>query len=326
MNVGEISFCNKVGFNINNNDVKKTILGDLESSYGIKIIARHYEKFDESRSITTLNRNPHLVCLRSNGNPYFLHLVKYNFTQYCIFVDKKIQQGYYYPRMIISRFSFDDELFEGGGTLMEGEMIKSNDGTWYFVISELLVYAGEHLTNTNLPKRINILSSALKDKHLPDSTDVCQFRIKRFFNYEEYDEIQKHISKLPYTTRGLLFKPLFMRFKDILYNFDDSLIVKVERKKVGQFVEQPPTAIPVSTPTKCAIDNKGEKAFLVQKSSIPDVYNLFDESEFVGTACISGLHVSKKMRELFANRNSVDKIEIKCIFVERFNKWAPVFL
>lgn len=336
MNVGEISFCDKVGFNINNNDVKKTILGDLETSYGIKIIARHYDRFTDERSIKTLNQNPHLICMRSNGNPYFLHLVKYNFTQYCIFIDKKIQQGYYYPRMILSRFSFDDSLFEGGGTLLEGEMIKSKDdnGTWYFVLSDMLVHAGNYLTDCNLPKRLGLIYKLLRNNHRPDASDVCQFRVKKYFGFDQFEAIKEHIGQLPYTTRGLVFRPLFLKFRDILYNFDDSLIVKVERKKVGQFVDRPlcdtptlqSTPLPKTEKSEMPVE-PGEKLFLVQKSSVPDVYNIFSPSApsiCEGTACIQGLQASKKMRALFADKNSVDKIEMRCTFIERFNKWAPI--
>lgn len=340
MQVGNISFAGKVGFNINSDEVKRIILGDLEKSYGLKIIAKHYDKFEEERSIQTLNRNPHMICLRSNGNPYFLHLVKYNFTNYCMFVDKKIQQGYYYPRMIISRFSFDDYLFENGGTLLEGEMIKSDAG-WYFSIIDIYVHGGTHLIDMNLPKRINILYKILKENHFPDETDVCKFRIKRYFTYDDYGAISEHIDKLPYSTRGLIFRPLFFKFKDILLNFNDSLIVKVERKKVGKFMDTRTSismtksceVLEVNTATAKVVDtldnnsiSDGEKVMLVQKGNVPDVYILYDPINpltSIGTACIQTLAASKKMREIFINKNSIDKVEIKCKYMERFEKWTP---
>jgi len=339
MQVGEISFCGRIGFNINSDEVKRSILGDLERCYGIKIIAKHYERFDPKKSVMSLNKNPHLVCLRSNGNPYFLHLVKYNFVQYCIFIDKKIQQGYYFPRMIVTRISFDDSLFEDGGTLLEGEMIKGKD-SWYFGILDLIVYQGKHLAEINLPKRLNILYKLLKSNFKQDDTDVCKFFIKKYFTYDQYSNIQPHIEKLPFTTRGLIFRPLFMRFKDILLNFDDSLIVKVERKKIGNFVENIQTLPQSSTPsislssTTSSVPSTSSprrieqtcNQFLAQKTNVPDVYMLFDSktNEEIGTACIQSLSMSKKMRELFSTKNSIDKIAIRCEYSERFNKWVPV--
>ncbi len=327
MNVGEISFCDKVGFNINSDEVKKAILTDLENNYGIRIIARHHERFDPQKSYEVLNKHPHLICLRSNGNPYFLHLVRYNFMQYCIFIDKKIQQGYYYPRMVVFRFSFDDSLFQNGGTLLEGEMIKGKNG-WYFVILDLLVNKGIHLHDQNLPKRLNTLHQLLANDFTPDETDVCKFIVKRYFNYDEKHLIQAHIMSLPYTSRGLIFRPLFLKLRDILYNFNDDLIVKVQRKKVGQFVENVPDK-PVDKEHDIAIKNKitdATRQLFAQKTNFPDVYNLFDDKGVnIGTACIQGLATSKKMKELFENKNCIDKLPINCVYIERFAKWAPTF-
>ncbi len=333
MQVGEISFCGRIGFNINSDEVKRSILEDLEKSYGIKIIAKHYEKFDDKRSITSLQKNPHLLCLRSNGNPYFLHLVKYNYVQYCIFIDKKIQHGYYFPRMIVTRISFDETLFEDGGTLLEGEMIKGNDG-WYFGIVDMIVHQGKHLMETNLPKRLNLLYKLLQTKFKSDDTDVCKFFVKKYFTYDQFDVIKSHLQKLPFTTRGIIFRPLFMRFKDTLLNFDDSLIVKVERKKVGKFVENVqvledivPKKSPV-LPKQETVEEKKHDApvqMLAQKTNSPDVFILYDSKTYeeIGTACIQSMVLSKKMRDLFADKNSIDKIAIPCIFSTRFNKWMP---
>jgi len=343
MQVGEISFCGRIGFNINSDEVKRSILEDLERSYGIKIIAKHYDKFDEKKSVVLLQKNPHIVCLRSNGNPYFLHLVKYNFTQYCIFIDKKIQQGYYFPRMIVTRISFDDSLFEDGGTLLEGEMIRGNDG-WYFGIVDMIVHQGKHLIETNLPKRLNFIYKLLQTKFQRDETDVCRFFVKKYFSYNQYESIKTHIHKLPFTTRGLIFRPLFMRFKDTLLNFDESLIVKVERKKVGKFVEnvnhlkmavpvhkssvvEPPKEInQVLLPKEPSVSAETPTQMLAQKTNSPDVYVLYDikTNEEVGTACIQSMTLSKKMRDLFANKNSIDKVSVCCVYSTRFNKWMPV--
>lgn len=237
MHVGEISFCDKMSYNIKAEDTKRFILTNLEKKYKLKIIHKHYDKFEE-RTNKILNTNPHLVCVRSNGNPYFLYLMKYNFIQYCVFIDKKIQQGYYLPRMIIVHLRFDESMFND--TVFDGEMIKTNDGKWYFLINDLLVCQGNHLSDLNLPKRINMLYNVLDKHYIHDETDPFQIGVKSFFRYNEMrDMIQNHIPSLPYSVRGIYFKPLFMRFKDILYNFDDNLIKKVERvkyKNIKQFI------------------------------------------------------------------------------------------
>lgn len=238
MHVGEISFCDRVAYNIKSEDTKRYILNTLEKKYNLRIIHRHHEKFDESKSLSILKSNPHMVCVRSNGNPYFLYLMKYNFIQYCVFIDKKIQQGYYLPRIIIVQAMFEDSLFED--TVMDGEMIKSNNGRWYYLINDLLVCKGQHLHDMNHPRRMTLLYDILEKGYTYDECDAFRIGVKSFFKYNEIEKLlTEYIPSLPYTTRGLYFKPLYMRFKDILYNFDENLIKKVDRvkyKNVKQFI------------------------------------------------------------------------------------------
>ena len=195
--IGEISFCDKVAFNIKSDDTKKMILDRINSLYQLKIISRHFEKYNPSLT-NMLNTNPHMLCVRSNGNPYFLYLTKINFVNYCIFIDKKIQQGYFYPRMIITTFHFEDELFKD--TIFDGEMVKNNDGKWLYIINDLIVVKGEHLNTFNLIKRLNILYNLLSVNFYPDSMDVIKIQVKKYFSYDEKEDfLNTFIPKLNYT-------------------------------------------------------------------------------------------------------------------------------
>ena len=329
MQISEISFADKIAYNIKADDTKKYILDNLEKRYNLKIISKHHERFDE-KFIPSINNNPHLLCAKSNGNPYFLHMLKYNFINYCVFIDKKIQQGYYYPRMIICNFHFADSLFDD--TVMEGEMVKTNSGRWLFLINDLLVIKGNYLNESNIIKRMNILYETLEKDFIYDNMDICKFAVKKYFKYDQLgDLMNNHIPKLPYTCRGLYFKPLFLRFREILVNFDDSVVKKVDRKKyknTGNFLlkEDTPEII-VKQEKQVIIDNK-VKTFNARKTSNPDIYELFDITTNLqeGMACISTMKISKYMRQLFESKNVVDKVEIKCEYSEKFNKWVPVII
>ena len=233
MHTGEISFCDHTAYNIKSDDIKEAILKRIELKYGLKIIHKHHDKFDIN-SIPRLKDNPHLICVRSNGNPYFMYLMRYNSNQYCVFIDKKVQQGYHLPRMIIVHACFEDSLFED--TIIDGEMVKPchvNPGNkWYFICNDLIVYKGQHLVNANLPKRINMLYDMLGNEYEPQAHDAFIICIKTFFKYGEWKNImQTYIPSLPYTCRGIYLKPLFLKFKDTLINFNEQLITKVERVK-----------------------------------------------------------------------------------------------
>lgn len=363
MHIGEISFCDKVAFNIKSDDTKKYILSYLESKYNIKIIQKHHDKFNVDM-LQTLNKNPHMLCVRSNGNPYFLCLVKYHFTQYCIFVDKKIQQGYFLPRMIIVNLQFKDDAFDN--TIMDGEMVKLKNGTWSFVLNDILCIKGQHLTNTNLPKRINILYDFLKTSFVPNICDPFKVCVKRMFTYDQINDIQDYCNKLPYTVRGLYIKPLFLKFKNILINYDDNLIKKVEKikyKNIKQFIaNRDDITSTEGTTHKCdaktndkddgksttsaeshVSDEDGlstssstsekdkdihhdfNRKLWVRKTSSPDVYELFDDdNNNVGIACVPTMKLSKKMREIMAEKNMVDKVLLEFEFSPKFKKWVLV--
>lgn len=335
VHIGEISFCEKVAFNIKSDETKKYILDHLESKYGLKIISKHFEKFDE-RMVPNLKANPHLLYVRSNGNPYFLYLTKLNFVNYCIFIDKKIQQGYFFPRMIITHFQFDDTLFED--TIFDGEMVKMNGEKWVYLINDLLVHNGRYLNDQNAVKRINLVYNILKDSYSPDIMDVCWIQVKKFFKYDEIDKIiSDHIPSIKYTCRGIYFKPLFLRFKDVLINFDDSLVKKVERNKykhVKNFllledqknIEVKETPLSKSSSVNSSITTLQQNSkFFVRKTNNPDVYEMFDESgSYVDTACVSSMKVSKFMRETFSKKNIVDKVELDFEYSKKFSKWVPV--
>lgn len=332
VHVGEISFCGKIAFNIKSDETKKYILERLEKLYQIKIVQKHYEKFNE-RSLNILEKNPYLICVRTNGNPYYLYLLKHNLVQYCIFIDKKIQQGYYLPRMIIVQLQFNDILFED--TVFEGEMIKTKNNKWFYIINDLLAISGNHLLNVNLPNRINKLYEIIKNYYTYDIFDPFKICIKEYFNYTELNYIiTNHLEKLPYTSRGLYFKPLFLKFKDILYNFDESLIKKVERFKYTTIKKFITNTDEINKPENIIEDNKIEIIeniidnntinYWIRKTNNPDIYELTDiNNNDIGIACVPTMKISKVLREIMKDKNMIDKVKLPFIFSEKFNKWIP---
>lgn len=352
VHISEISFCDKVGFNIKSNDTKKWILESLENRYGIKIIARHFEKFQE-RSMKNLNNNLHMLCVRTNGNPYFLYLVKINFTNYCILIDKKVQQGYCYPRMILVKLHFDNNLFDQE-TIFDGEMVKNQDNTWTYLINDVLVHAGTYLNNLNLAKRLHLCFDILERHFSPSSMDVFNIMVKAYFKYDELEYmINEYVPNRPYTCRGIYFRSLYLKFKDTLVNFDDSLVQKVERRKfkdVKQFMlkEDAPdknTEKPLlgdssdesvsitsnKSPAASIISSEDINAtmeavrkFMVKKTSDPDVYELYTGEKLFGLACIPNMKTSKYMKKIFQDKNIVTKVELELEYSPRFDKYIPI--
>ena len=66
-------------------DAKK-VLEDLKK-FNIQILEKHWYKLDE-KNVEHMQRIPHLACLRSNGNPYYMYFTKYDDIPIIYYIDK----------------------------------------------------------------------------------------------------------------------------------------------------------------------------------------------------------------------------------------------
>jgi len=275
MHTGFISFCDRINFNIKSTDTKNEILNDLKK-FNIQILEKSWYKLDE-KGTEHIQKIPHFVCLRSNGNPYYMYFTKYDDIPIIYYIDKKIQPGYQVPRMILTKGCWDEELFNN--TLMEGEMVKDIYGGWVFLINDLIAYKNTYLSNEPLPKRLELAIDILHKYYIPtDIIDVCSFQVKQFAQatQEGTDELIELSKTLPYTSRGLYYWPFSNKYKPKLVNFDDNLIKSVYRKvkDTPEFRESVPefqTAtikVEVEEPSKSIHENEEqEKVSILAKSA-----------------------------------------------------------
>lgn len=155
--------------------------------------------------------------------------------------------------------------------------------------------------------------------------------------------IKEFMPCLPYSCRGIYFTPLFLKFKEILFNFDDSLVKKVHKQKV---VVDKPVAFRSDGMTSSGSDSSlksamysntstssgdssdespNEQIMMLQKTNQPDIYDVFSASrQHMGFACVNNISTSKLLRTSFLNKTLVDKIKFKCFYNKKFGKWSPV--
>jgi hypothetical protein len=362
MHTGIISFCDRIGYNIKCADTKEHILHHLEQAYHIRIIQKHWFTFDDTQ-VPFLKKIPHLSSIRSNGNPYYLYFTRYEGVNQLMYIDKKIQPGYQKPRIILSRGCFHDSLFDN--TLLEGEMIKDKNQNWLFLINDMLIYQGHSLTEKLLPDRLALLYQTLKEKYQPDPhMDVCQFQVKKYVpaTQEGVQYLLQFIEKLPYSSRGIYFYPLSLRYKPKLLNFDTTLIKSVVRKvkDTAGFIEMPtppplppppppitqpapPLPPPPTSPPPLSLLNFSrstsqtlpvvpeeppplpqKQIFTLKKTDQPDVYDIFDGTQKIGTAAVPGLQTSKLLRRVFKNLNVATPAKFLCQLDPAFQNWIPL--
>ena len=353
MQTGIISFGDRVAWNIKCNNTKDKILNEIYDLYGIRIIQKHYFRLDET-NINHLSKVPHLISLRTNGNRYYIYFTKYNDVEIIYFIDMKIHTGYEKPRIILARGLFAPSLFIN--TLLEGEMVKTKDNKWIFIINDLIAYEGRKLDNLNLPERLKILYSLLNDKYTPDDIcDVCSYQVKSYYylSKKSLTELLEKSKTLNYTSRGLYFYSYYLKHKPKLFNFDEKIIVSVQ-KKVKDITEfkpilQQPSLNQISLQQQPAItsnfiitsnitpivsndsnsSNNNYKSLWIAKTDDADIYCLYDNyniltSNKIGIALVPTIKDSINLRNQFKDKNLTFTIKYKCKFNEKFNKYQPV--
>ena len=328
MHTGEISFCDKICFNIKSDVYKKQILDELENICGFKIIQKHHENYKDS-FLHVIKSKPYMVSVKSNGNPYLLYLTRYDGANQCIFIDKKIQKGYFYPRMIVSKLRFDDVLFDG--TIFDGEMVKGDQ--WLFIINDIYSCKAQTTYNMDLVDRVNLITNILEQGYVEEDISCCDLQIKRYFTYSQYEELEEFVDNLPYTSRGLYFKPYFMQFRDILVNFNDDLIKKIknddnfESKTFKQIVVEPVETNAADNVVDSNTNINNKTVILFGKKTIdPDVYELYETLEcrkYISYACVMKMNTSIFLRKVFQNTNINQKIGLVCVYNQKYNRWTP---
>jgi hypothetical protein len=343
MQTGIISFGDRVAWNIKCNSTKDMILNEISDLYGIRIIQKHYFKLDES-NINHLKKVPHLISLRTNGNRYYIYFTKYNDVEIIYFIDMKIHTGYDKPRIILARGFFNKTVFTN--TLIEGEMVKTNENKWIFIINDIIAYEGKKLDNLILPERLKIIYNLLNDKYTPDKiVDVCEYKVKSYYYLSKIslNELIEKSKILNYTSRGLYFSSYYLKHKPKLYNFDEKVIISVQKKlkDITEFKEIP-TQLSLTPITSNFIitsniitkeENKQEdteyKYLWISKTDDADIYNLYDNfniltSKKIGIALVPTLRESIKLRNVFKDKNLTFTIKYKCKYNDKFSKYHPV--
>jgi hypothetical protein len=339
MHTGIISFCDRVAYNIKSSDTKDVILNDLETRFQIKILQKHWYPLTKE-SLQHIYRAPHFACLRSNGNPYYMYLTKYEDVPIIFFIDKKVQPGYQKPRIILGKGKFKESLFSN--TLMEGEMVKDTKGNWIFLVNDLIAYENEFLQQKHLPKRLEILVNLFTTQYTPDALmDGCIYQVKQYAyaTRDGLDALLQLKDQLPYTNRGIYYWPFFLQYKPKLHNFDDTMIKDVVRKvkdnpEFREKMEHSPPPAQVQTPHVAVtvapnVSTEGVQIMWLRKTENPDVYDIFTTEQAkskVGVAHIPSLQASKMLRSVFKDVTVAMSIAFQCEYNKTFEKWVPIKL
>jgi len=294
-------FCDKEIDNVTNNDMKQYILDNLYTKSGLRYNSKYAKIYNENYK-NNLN-NAHLVCLKSIGSPYFLFCTQINDVNYCFLIDKKIKDGYKFPKIFLVHYRFNSEIFNG--TLFEVELLRDNCNKWHLLIGDIYINKGEKLDTKQITERMNTVNDIILNEYIDDTfCNICPIKIKRYFNMNQIGYIKdEFVDTLDYRIRGFYFVPLKCSYSKTLYMFSDDEYKKSNYK------------------------NKTTINFKIVKTIKSDVYELYLNNESKSSiikhsyASIPNTKTSKWIKELFDEK---DNIMVECKLNKRFNKWQPI--
>jgi len=298
------SFCNVDIDNITTNETKEYILNQLSILCNLKYNSRYAKIYNEQYS-KNLN-NPHVFYLKSSGNPYLLFLTQINNTNYCFLIDKKMNEKYDYPKILIVPYNFDSDLYKG--TLLECELIRTKNNKWLLGINDIYYNEGINMKKKSIIDRVNTIHKILDNKYSEsDYSNICPLFVKEYFDYNQIDYVKNDlIPKLPYFIRGIYFIPMRVDYSNMLYLFPKENQNKIVNRK------------PV----------KKKTVFRIMKTMKSDVYELYlkddDDLIKIGIALVQNIELSHKLFQYFENKEQIDEVKVECKYDSKFQKWIPV--
>ena len=234
-----VNFCNSKAFKINNDVLKEKIFVVCDSLFGV-ILKRDYFPGPqpvtiEKKNIPDLAKNKYMVCEKSDGERYVMILVNIDTKPMCFMINRNND-------LYFMDLSFKKEMFEG--SIFDGELIKTKQGSWNYLIHDCMIYNGSDFTKRSHHLRYNCIMDFITKRYVNNVSDCFNIKTKIFYCYGKLlTETWDHISK---TTEnnidGLIFTPVdgpikFGRDYSLFKwkepdNHTMDLLVKIKAKKI----------------------------------------------------------------------------------------------
>ena len=215
--LSQISFCDKQCSNVNDNKVKAQIVDIIDKKYGIQIITKDYNLVNPN-ILRNISYHQHILTPYTHGNPYMLYLTKVDNINCALFIDKKLKDGYTYPKMHCVKYRFTEELYEKD-TILTGELVRDNERRWFFLIDNILLYKGMKTNEKNILSRFELIYNIMENDYTTDKyLEICPLYVKKLFLYKDVKKmVEEFIPNLSYMCKGIVFYTLNNKHSNYLY-------------------------------------------------------------------------------------------------------------
>jgi len=215
--LSKISFCDKQCSNVNDNKIKSQIIQTIDSKYGIQIVTRDYNMINPN-ILRNVSYHQHILTPYTHGNPYMLYLTKIDNINCALFIDKKLKDGYTYPKIHCVKYRFSSELYEKD-TIFTGELVRDNERRWFFLIDNLLLYKGMKTNEKNILSKFELINTIMENEYTQDKyLEICPLFIKKLFLYKDIKKmVTEFMPNLSYMCKGIVFYTLNNKHTNYVY-------------------------------------------------------------------------------------------------------------
>ena len=163
-------------------------------------LSARYAPFLNRKNLSALREGDFEFQPSTFGKRYLLFISHIGEKNYSLFLNRKTNE------IINGRLTFATTLFHN--TLLEGELIKTTQGKWIFLIGDLLVEENHNLMDLAWDERKRHLQELLQKKYRHDEkSSHCLLRMKHSLPLSAMrDYTEKVLLNLTYRCSGLVFK------------------------------------------------------------------------------------------------------------------------
>jgi hypothetical protein len=332
-------FGNSSGYRVDRETDVLPILTHLRYKFGCTIhsgtgVPDCYKRYDRRRCF----QPNYSYMLQSTGKRYYMLLSKCadlnNYGGVCAFVEKSINKSDVYPKVILTYMNFDPQLYEGDGTVLDGEMIwrpgnGSGDSTEnVFHVHDIWGYCGQRTDIWVMSKRLHHLRMIIDGNgYHPDVLiDPCILRVKVHVPVHCLRNSINNVSAVDYTVSAVIFKPEDPVESSYIYvqrRANDDGIAGIAAP--DEEVEQTQPIHDISDDDADGGDASDKRELCMRRTNLPDVYELYDEQGmYIGSPAIITMASSQYVRSLF--EDGVSEVRHVFCFSKKFGKWLPLDL
>lgn len=310
------------GLLIIENDIKNKILDYLFNTVNLSKL--RYGILDSIQKLKFLQENEHYVTPNYKGINYFLLFTMIMNKQYAVLINRK-KLSYHrnqvdIKNVFIVKIQVNTNINIFTGTLFDGKIIQKDD-KYHFLIHDCFLIMGKNILSMEMEHKMLYLNDIINSNLSQSSCDNFSFKLNKLYKYNDLPDLIKNIiPTCGIESNGIIFylkqsgnsiihiekkqekitKVIESKTFDIIYNFTDFL-----KSRVYSYEK----------------DNK-HKTFLISKTSIPDVYELYNKKDEpkIGIAHIPNLKISQ-----YCANNIINPFtKVNCIYNLEFDKWIPL--